>query len=266
MDWANIHRKMSYGAGKEAKVLGPPWDVFRVGAGAVGNFFDIEQKIASNINASYDVMSAAVRHSLEGEKAPSIIYYEIKCDMIGQGVKVGDVFLSADQTFQIGCNKVTFETTDVNAFCFCQGSPGKPFLAVRINKLARVFRQSSNSSAENDNDAWAPGLDNVLPVILASGRFYLAPTIGMEGTVIPVGLFPVPRPYGDKSLTSTPGAVRKSGWACYVPPLPGFHLKEGDRLQTVDGANYYVIFPSYQETGAVGTYMFLERETPQTVD
>lgn len=259
-DYSQIAAKMHFGRGKEAQVLGPPWSVYRVGSSATGNILDDANLILQNVPAVYKTNTTNIRHSMEAEKIPGLILYEVSCDITELQLLVGDIFVLADTIYQTGHNKVTFSTQDINVFCLIQDTPAKLTIGARLNKLATVQRQSVSIGS---NNAWPSGSDAAQPLLLDSGKFCLGEVSQDAGTIIPIGLFPVPRPYGDKSFDQAPGMLRKSGWACYMPPLNNFLIAEGDRITTVDGAQYRVVFPAFMGTGTVGSYLFLERESPE---
>lgn len=260
VDYAQITGFMHFGRGKEAEVLGPPWLVYRIGENSEGQFLDDFNLVLKNVPAYYKVNTPKLKQSIDFEKIPGVILYELAIDITQFQLKVGDVLICSDPIMQVGHTQVTYETNQINAFLLAQDKAAGLTVGVRLNQLVKVLRPSSGPSP---NDAWEPTSDNSNPVILDSGLFSLN-YVGADPCYIPMGLFPVVRPYGEKAFNEAPGMPKKSGWAAYAPPMPGFNFRQGDRVIAKDRAIYQVVIAAAQETGLVGTYLFLERESEGT--
>lgn len=270
-DWEQINRKLDYGRGKESAVLGPPFDVYRLNSGSSGNPIAPGNKIYSGIKCAYKPNPTDIKQQIEYQTLPGVIFYDVRLDVTQYDLKLGDIFVLSDPLLQDGRNRVTYSTEDLNAFFLAQASPGMKVIGIRLNKVARILR-GSKAPLETEIEgpdgtitimkSWSPDSTNAYPLILANGQYTLSNDLNAEGVRMPVMLFPVSRPYGDKEIYKAPAVARKSAATGFAPPMPGFNFKEGDRLQTVDDVRYVVVSASYQETGLVGTYLFLERETP----
>ncbi|GEM_PF-4244465 len=256
VEWNQIAQKIQFGAGKEANVLGPPWKVYRIGASATGDVLIPGNVLFENVKVLHEVNTPTLKRHLEAEKIPGVILYELRLDTYQYGLKVGDLFVLNDQVFGPGYDTTTYATTDINAFVMIQNKPNKVTIGARLNQLCHLVRQKVEPSSD---DEWEPDSFNTLPVCLVNGTF----VVGVESdtsSLIPIGLFPVARPYGDKAIMDTPAMPKKAGWCAFLPPLKGFKPRQGDRILMPDGTRYYVIFAAPQESGACGTYLFLERE------
>lgn len=257
-EWYEIAEKEQYGRGKEAEVLGQPWTVYRIGGTSSGNFLDAGQQYLDGVPCFFKVNTSALKQSILAEKIPGVILYELSVDTLQFGLKVGDIFIQNDPVFGQGYTSVDWDTDDLNGFVLAQNAPNKLTVGVRLNTLCKVLRQNTDPV----NDEWGPTSDKCSYLTLSSGVWSFA-TPKDAAAQIPLGLFPVARPYGDKTFLDTPAMLRKSGWAGYLPPIKGIRLKEGDRIHLLDDQRFVVVFASLQETGLAGTYVFLERENSQ---
>lgn len=250
-----IQQNIDKGRGYAAKVLGPPHDVYRIGANSNGNFFDDDNKIATAVPVLTKVAyGGGLRQALETERQQGIIWYEVIGDM--RPFLIGDVFLNTDPIYGAGHTGVTFETKEFKGFALADHSPIKKALAGRVNQLVKIYRLSKVTDSKQ---RWDRTRENDEPVILQNGQFCLGQN-GQEATHIPVGLISTGKSYGDRVLDSMPAEQRKSGWELYMPALNGFRIREGDRIEANDGVRYVVIVPYTQYVGASGSQWFLERE------
>lgn len=255
MDYVTIQQKLDYGRGKEAQVLGPPYDVYRMNSqDSDGNVLISANQIATSVKVRCKVAyGASIRTSLESEKNQGIIWYEICADM--SPFLVGDIFVLNDPVYGQGYSSVNFETDEFKGFALADHSPMKKSLGGRLNCTVQILRPSllPNSSGQWDRAT------NFLPVTLTAGVFEL----GQVNTIpanIPAGLVALGRSYGSQAFMHVPAEQRKSGWELYMPALNGFNIREGDRIIGTDGAKYIVIIPYTQYVGTTGAQWFLERE------
>lgn len=119
VDYQQLREIVHFGMGKEAEVLGPPFSVYRLGSTASGDFLSDANRIYQNLPVFYQPNTPKVKRSIEAEKIPGVILYELSMDITQYQLKVGDVFLLTDP-FQVGANQVTYETNQINAFVFAR--------------------------------------------------------------------------------------------------------------------------------------------------
>lgn len=259
MSYDEIFPLIDMGKGFAAQELGVPHDVYRLtdpdSDGSVltqTNLISAQVKVFTRI-----AYGASIRTSFEGEKQQGILWYEIVADM--RPFLVGDIFVLNDPVYGQGYSSVNFATEDFKGFALADHSPIKKTLGGRLNTFVKIFRLSKTPDP-NTKD-WNNTRKNSLPVTLSSGTFSLGAASDTP-TLIPAGLMSTGKSYGDRIFDQKPGDQRKSGWELYIPALNGFQIREGDRIEAMDGSRYVVIVPYTQYVGATGSQWFLEREVP----
>ncbi|MBY0548715.1 MAG: hypothetical protein K2W95_15705 [Candidatus Obscuribacterales bacterium] len=253
-DWADIQERIDGGRGKAGDVLGMPHDVYRIVAGSNGDFLAAGNKLSTQMNLYWKAVKE-VKGSQEGDTKRGFSIYELVADM--SGYKVGDLFLNADPIYQAGNVKVNFSSTDIVGICLASNAPEHKAIGVRCNKVAKVYRPSATGPSVDGY--WTPTVENAAPLRLVSGSFGLG-TVGQTPALVPMGIQPL-SPSGEKAVDDVPGMARKSNFACYMPPLPGFTLAEGDRVEDNIGCIYSVIVSYRQDTGMAGNFLVLEKES-----
>lgn len=258
MDYISIQQKLEYGKGKEAAVLGPPYNAYRLNSqDGSGNTLVSANQIGANINVLAEIAyGAEVRTSFESERQQGILWYTVKADM--SNFKVGDVFVLNDPVYGQGSSSVNFSTYQFKGFALADRSPGKTTMGGRLDQCVQIFRLGNTVDAKGRVDRTK---DSAVPVVLNAGVFGLS-TIDAVPAKIPAGLMALGKSYGDRQYDSLPGESRKSGWALYIPALNGFSVMAGDRVVAADCSRYVVIVPYTQYVGSTGGQFFLERETP----
>jgi hypothetical protein len=252
-NYIDIQRAIDRGRGAAAQVLGEPSNVFRLVAGANGNYLDSTNKIASP-NIFFRGCSAKdIRAGLESDSRLGTFWFEMIGDM--SSFQLGDIFLINDPVYGSGSTLVPWTTTEFRAICFAQHAPVKKSFGARLNTTIQV-RRLTNAAAQNGGKYWQAGQNDGSPVCLVNGQFVL---VAGTPSNIPCGLIATGRTYGEKSFNDDPTNLHKSAWYCYVPPLQGFNFREDDRVIAADGAIYRVLIPYQQQAGAVGSQLYLER-------
>src|SRR5579883_1954312 len=254
-DRTTIHPKVSKGRGKVGSILGQPYDVYRLNTSGSGDWIQNAFKLPGTLNV-FVKATKELQGALEIDIRRGYIFYDAKADFLSLPYQVGDVFLLDDPVYGAGYTQVTYSTTDINGFVIAAKSPKKKNIGVRINKLVQGFRLNTQPDSSG---YWAPTtLENALPIQIQNGLVALGAK-GQAASWLPAGLIPLSS-YGDKALDNEPSVSRKSSWACYLPPLPGFRFKEGDSLIGKDGSVYKVIVEFHQDTGVAGSFLTLEKE------
>lgn len=254
VDRVDIMRRVDGGRGKAAKKLGSPYDVYRVELGSSGDFVSAPHKVASDVLVLAKPSSLAAHK--DGVVANGLVEYNLIADL--SSFKVGDVFVNVDQFFGTGHTRsVSAPAGSYQGFCLTQHASIRKAIGCRLNDTAQVYRLNKGVDADG---YWSAEFSNSNSLRLVSGVFSFGAGVAAK---IPIQLAPVLRPYGDRVIDKEPSNIRQSAYMAFVPPLPGFHFREGDRLIASDGARYVVVVPGGQDVGAVGFQMFLQREVAQ---
>lgn len=255
-DYVDLQDYFETGRGKAAEIFGVPADVYRLGNTAGGNYLDDANKIDTATNLFFKGATAKeLRADLETDPRLGTSWFVMIADF--SLYQVGDIFVVQDPFFGAGHTAVSWATTEYRGFALAQHGEAKKSFAARLNTTIQISRLECDSV---DGTYFASGTDQGQPLILADGAFMLG-GIGDAPTAIPVGLISTGRTYGDKTLSDIPGDQHNSAWYCYVPPLNGFSFREGDQITAADGAIYRVLIPYHQDVGAVGSQLFLERQS-----
>jgi hypothetical protein len=256
MDYAGIQNKLNYGRGKEAKVLGPPFNVYRLNSSSTGAVIAPSNKIATNISARRKKLKTGDA-SFETDIGPGTYWYEIIADLTQ--FRVGDVFVLNDPVYGAGFTSVGFDTLEFEAFAMAGERPTTKAVAGRIDRNITVFRPNFGPDSGGYGKQT---LDNDFPIVLNTGTFSLG-AVGDTPAQIPAGFMALARPSGGPMFPETPNMTEHTQWRCYVPPLPGFTFREGDRIIAPDESRYVVVHPYRQEAGLVGSQLLMRREVAQ---
>lgn len=254
-NYESIQGKIQKGRGKAAAKLGPPFDIYRVGASASGAWVSPSNKIRSGHPIIYQIGTGKINRSLETDNRLGMIWFEMKADL--SEFRLGDIFILNDPVF--GLHKTHVQgTEEITGLCLVTHGAIKSNAGARINTFVKVYRLGKTVDSSG---YYSPSLvGDSLPLRLVNGSYILG-AAGETPDLIPAGIQAHHRTYGDRQVEDVPGMGRKSSWAIYLPPLPGgFKLQEGDRIVAADESSYQVLVPFYQETGAVGHQLFCERE------
>lgn len=249
------------GRGKAAQRLGQPYNVFRIQNNSAANYLDAANQIA----VDFPVLRRVIRGGPDRE-APEMgsLLFEIVADM--SNFQTGDVFVQNDPFYGVGGTLPEFATPQFNAFVLGFHAPIRKSLGGRLDHLAYVYRQPSGPDA---NGYWSADTLASSPVMLQNGVFSVG-SPGQTPALIPVGLQASERFHGEM-IDLVPTATPTTRWMAFVPAMPGFLFREGDRIITQDesggllatGARYVVVHPYEQEAGLVGSQLVLEREVAQ---
>jgi hypothetical protein len=259
VNYVLVQRHLDYGRGKAGSILGAPASLYRVGLGlAAVNYLDALNLLRTNLHFSYSPI--AKKQDLETPEHMGTMFYELGIDMTRQQLLLGDVAVITDPVYGVGSTIVEGATTDMSAVALCGHMPGKTVIGARIDRLAWVYRPG----APDATGYWDERPEVATPVILTNGVYSFG-SVHATPTLVPVGLMTHSRVFGHE-FKDAPGSTGFTHYFCYIPPLPGIKLREGDYILTdgpsfATGSRYVVIGPWEQEEAVVGYQLIMERET-----
>jgi len=254
-DFLDIMDKIEDGRGKAADVLGQPFAAYRLVPEANGDLIQDTNLLTAEIEIFLQgAVAKDTKTGLETDARLGTFWYRVVTDL--SDYKEGDIFIQTDTSnYKMA---VSFETDEFRGFCLAEHGALRASFGARLNTLARIYRAACD--VQTDTKFFASAKEASRPLRISSGQAALAEAVD-EPSLIPIGLMSTGRTYGEKTIDGVPGAGRKSAWYCYVPPLPGFNFKESDLIVTPDGAQYRVLIAYKQDVGAVGSQLYLERES-----
>lgn len=251
-EWFEIAEKLSYGRGKEAAVLGPPHDFYRVSQS--GNPISSANRILQSVPVSLKPNAKSLKEVILNDKLQGITLLEVKADIVQYGLKVGDIGIQTDPVYGAGYTSVQYSTNHFNGLCLVSLQPNQKFVGIRLNEYIQIYR----APVAPANDKWGGTSNEALPLIIENGIARFG-TVEQSAANIPSTLN-ILRPYGDKAFSETPGMPKKSLFTCFVPPIRGYQPIEGDRYHTPTDERYVVVAASHQDSGLVGSQVYLEKE------
>lgn len=262
MDWVTVARHIDYGKGVAASHTGVPYNVYRVGTGLTATtFLDPTNLIYPNFRVWREPTHRA--DWIEGPEHFGTFFYRFIGD--ATNLFLGDVFSQNDTFFGTGDTGVDFTTIQFNGMCLASHVPEKETIAARLDRTCNIYRLSPSPDATG---FWDATLNEAQPLVLANGTFSLGAVDTVGVCNIPIGVQSVSRGFGPL-IPKLPTTTGTTHWFIYVPPLPGFNFREGDRIVTdggtlATGSRYVVEHPYAQQTGFVGSQLVCTREVAPT--
>ena len=283
----HIQRLIDRGRGVAARKLGGPFNVYRLLGSTATDFIDPANLLIANYPVYHTQKGpGSFRGSYEGINVGEPLF-----DIIGDmgPFLVGDVFVDSDAPYQpygnailadnpgwtadnpgttadnaqsgygAGATSVAFPTLEIYAFCLGFHGPIKKSIGARLDRLAQIYRLATGTDT---NGYWSGSKNASLPLMLSQGQFSLG-TPGQTAAFIPIGLAARPR-WKSELIKSIPTSTGELEYYAYVPPLPGFSFKEGDRIVLQDNSRYVVQLPWEQQVGFVCSQLAVQREVMQT--
>lgn len=258
MDWNTVARHIDYGKLQAALNVGQPYSVYRLGANAAAAFVDPLNLKYSNFRMLRRINTK--RENYEGPEHFGTLVYEFIGD--ATNLFVGDVLLQADPFWGIGDTLVDFFTIQYEGVCLVAHQPEKKTMAARLDRFGAIYRVQSTPDATG---FWDGTLNFAQPLVLTNGVYSFG-TVGQTPTPVPLGLQSISRTFEDL-VKGLPTTTKRTHWECYIPPLPGVHLQESDRI-LMDAnpllpstcSRYTIHHPFNQEAGFVGYQLVLSRD------
>lgn len=247
--WQNL-ADMIGGVG--ADLTGQPYQVYRVTSASNGDVIQDANKIFDTYPIVRTKYKPGDLNRMETD--PNFVAYWncIYGDM--SPMLTADIFVQNDPVYGQGSTGVPYPTNQINGICFGMHPPGAPALGARVDRLIKVYRTPLVPIGNYNNTTFG----GMVPLECIDGIFRLG-SVHAGGCLIPAGFLPEKRARGIL-YTGVGDMPPKTTMRVYVMPLNGFLFSENDLILADDGAHYRVINPYYQETGAVGNQLVLERE------
>lgn len=264
-NYATIQRQIDHGLGVGSRHIGQPFTGYRIGATAVGDFPTGWTTVLPS--ASFFRVPAKPQALEWTFKSTSLKFYDLIGDV--SGLLLGDVLLQTDPAYANGYSygpgaTLVPGTIEIQALGLAWHFPVQVPTAAWLNRRVRVYRPASAPVGLSDGSQyWAETHDQDQPLVLSGGSF----AFGVQGalaSLVPCGIAASERSERGRLFPpSPPGMTPPVRYYAYLPPLPGYLPKEGDAIITEDDARYVVVHPFEQESGVVGTNLFLERTVSQ---
>lgn len=251
-DYASIQERIDHGRGVGANHIGQPYSVYRISSTSSGDVISASNLIQENFNA-YRREFEDEDGSLETSFKISTYWYELMAD--ASTLLVGDILIQTDNVYGAGSTLVNYATDQFDGVCMVNHAPLKKIIGARLDRNATFYRPATVPLPSGDMDST---LNSASPLVLSNGTFSFG-TAGQTASKIPVGFMPDMKETG-RIFTQTPNMIGNTNWICYVIPLPGVVLREGDRMVTDRGSRYVVVNPYRQEAGVVGSQFVVRRE------
>jgi hypothetical protein len=244
-----IQRHIDRGRGKAALRLGMPHSVYRLQNNTSVNYLDPANIVALNVPIFWHM--GVVVKDYEGPKLGPL-----SMEVIGDftNYEIGDVFIRTDPYYGQGSTTVPWDQDEFLGFALASHAPVHKTLGGWLNHYAMIYRPEG---APDANGYYSTDTSSSQPLALVNGIFtFEAP--GSLPAFIPSGWTSHERLYG-MMFSGVPTSTPMSRWLAYLPVLPGYVPREGDRIQFQDGSSYVVIHPYAQNTGFVGSQIICDR-------
>lgn len=265
VNYARIQHKIDKGLGIAGRHLGPGYTATRVDVNASGDFPSGWSVIASKV-------PVFLRRTSDSKIFSSLLASgTMWFDVIGNMERflLGDVFQLADapyapgRSFGVGATSVA-GALQFNGFGLAWHAPVDEPVGARLDRRLRIVRPQgpADTNLATGGQTWRATTYASAPLVLTDGVFsFEDPYSGQEPSWVPGGFASTDRPPRGRLLSppTTPGDMSIPRYFVYLPPLPGYVPKEGDRIIEESGARYIVTNAYRQTAGVVGAQLGVER-------
>jgi hypothetical protein len=257
-NYVNITKIMNAGCGVGAAHVGIPMQVYRITDASNGDFL-------SDGNKLFQVFCDRAKMkrqdpAFESAERMETFWFELLIN--ANPLNVGDILISTDPYLNAGSVVINGATDQYIGFCLAALPPIKHAIAARLDINATLYRPSITPTPTDIGAGDLPYFDSTLPVelpiVCINGQFQLGVLTDTAST-IPIGTMPMNN-FGAIFHNSTPNMPTQERRRVYVPPLPGFIPKAGDKLVTEQGSRYVLLSNYEQQVGTVGGQYLLEKE------
>lgn len=251
--YAFVQRQIDFGRGEAANKLGQPGSIYRLNGSSSGDLIAVENQIYQNFPIFRKVLHSDP--GLETTTMMEAMFYNLIADLTT--LIVGDIWIQTDPFYGKGATLADFYTSQFDGICIGSHGPAKKAFGARLDRFVTAYRPTGEPDSNGYYNTTLPAAQ---PVILVNGQYSLG-QVGDVPTRIPVGFMVRSRMFGKPQFSpGIPGITRFNEWYVYVPPLPGFIFRQGDRIMSYEGTRFTVINPWHQEAGFVGSMFSLEFE------
>lgn len=244
---AYVDRKVQYGRGRAAAVLGQTYDVHRLD-NTTNNSIITGSPVLSSFPAYLD---KAKRGDLENVIF-DLLAVQMTCD--NSKLRLGDILVE------------TGYESNAGQYAFAQRRPLKPSIFIRVERNVNITRPNplAGQAGEQPTSGSVVATDYIgvtqaseLYLTLTNGQYNFA-SAGLMASV-PFGLQPQNRIRGPHK-PDFPTQVEETQFLGYLPALPGVQILENDVVNSDAGDRYRVAQP-YQsdDVGLVGSVLILKK-------
>lgn len=254
--YATLQKTVDLGRGVAASIVGQPGNVYRLLPGVSGAFIQSATEVLVNFPLMRKVIKGGA--AMEAHEGISTVYFNLICDL--RQLETGDVYILNDPYYGTGANLVDYPTQEFVGVCVVHHSVMKPSYGMQLNRLATIWRPETQPDGTGYFQSAALAGQ---PMNIVNGQAVWGP-VGGTPDYLPIGLAPVTRPIKPEQFRpGLAGMTEHVDYFCFVPPIEGYHPKEGDYIMTLDDSRYIVQTPWFLEAGIVGNSMIIRRVTSE---
>lgn len=247
--------------GAVGRSFGKPYAVYRIIQTSSGDFPNGWSQRTTNAPLLRNrVSSRNIESNLLSERT---LWFELAGDL--SPFLLGDVFVSADQTYYpgvgYGAGATTIAgTTEIDGLALAWHAPAQPPLGARIDRRVGIYRPSlAPTTMPDGSKRWNTTREQDTPLILNAGTYSFGAAAG-KASWVPCGFGSNDRQFKDGPFAPDKiGAIPSARYFAYLPPLPGYTPVEGDALITEDDTRHVVLATYGQSVGVVGSQLMTER-------
>lgn len=245
---------MNAGCGVGARHIGIPMGVYRLTAASNGDWIQPQNLVFTTFadRAQMKRMDPA----FESSQRLETFWFELLIN--NNPLLLGDILVSADQVYNQGAQVVNFPSDQFIGFCMAAMPPLKHSVAARLDVNAIFFTAATGPSGTvNGTPYFDTTTPQELPIICANGQFAPGLTTDIP-SAIPVGTMPMNNS-GNIYSVATANMPTQERRRLYVPPMPGYTPRPGDKVILESGSRYVIVSNYTQMAGTVGGQYLIEK-------
>lgn len=253
-NYVSINRIMNHACGVGAARIGIPMGVYRLSNASNGDYIQ-----PSNLLFSIHADRAQMRRddpAFESSLRLETYWFELLIN--SNPLVLGDILVSQDRVYNQGAQIVEFPSDQFIGFCMAGMPPIKHAIAARLDINALIFTPSLAPSKEIGG---VPYFDTTtpqdLPIVCKNG-IYAPGLLTDVPSAVPVGTMPMNNG-GSIYSSATANMPTQERRRVYIPPLPGYTPRAGDKLVLESGSRYVLLSNYTQLAGTVGTQALVEK-------
>jgi hypothetical protein len=258
-NYVNLTKILNRACGIGAAHIGVPGWIYRITSSSNGDFIQ-------DANKQFQIWADRAKMkrfdpAFESDIRMETYWFELLIN--ANPLQVGDVWVINDPYLNVGDVTVPFETTQFIAFAMAAMPPLKHAISARLDTNAQFYRPSlqpiSTPIGPNTLPYFDSTLPNELPLLCINGNFQLG-TVVDTASKIPVGTMPMNNS-GAIYTAPTANMPIQERRRIYIPSLPGWTFKAGDKIVTEQGSRYVILSNYSQDIGTIGNQFLIEKIT-----